>query len=224
MPMSQSAGNLQPLQQPPPRSRISSAGPDNHGPGGYRPHSPGSNAAGRPYPGPGRDYGPRASGRPPPSEVPLQHDPRVTPQGHERFSRVPGATGRPERLSSLPPQDGQMLPRASTGLSQEGSSSPRPGTGTGRVGNAPPRPGGGLPSPGLQPSLTAPTKPPPSKGPATFEDMGIPQGKQEGDCVSTGRSRAQAGFGDTDRHGARWSCERRTKIYSCHQGVVCPTP
>ena len=174
------------------QGRPASAAPyPGGGPGGNRlqkqpPRQPyGGGQA--PYPPaaaePGRDYGPRTSSRPISEAPPPHHDPRIPPQGHERFSRVPGATGRPERLSSLP-QDGQRPPRVPTGLGQGGSNSPRPGAG--RVGSAPPGPGQGLPSPGLHPSATAPAKPPPAKGPATFEDMGIPQGKQEGDCVSIG--------------------------------------
>ncbi|PNY30006.1 Chitin synthase regulatory factor 4 [Tolypocladium capitatum] len=208
MPTSHSAGSLQPLSQPPPRSRVASAGYDNHGPSG-RPY-PGEDMQGRPvggqqYPSghpassrlqkqpprqgaqasygadPGRDYGPRTSSRPV-SEAPPHHDSRMTPQGHERFSRVPGAAGRPERLSSLPPQDPQRPPRVPTGLGQASPNLPRPGAG--RTGSAPPgqfAPAQSLPSPGVQSPAAAPAKP--GKGPATFEDMGIPQGKQEGDCV-----------------------------------------
>ncbi|KAJ8126390.1 hypothetical protein O1611_g7248 [Lasiodiplodia mahajangana] len=44
----------------------------------------------------------------------------------------------------------------------------------------------GAPSPAPStPTSTAPTPPKPAKtGPATFEQMGIPQGKQDDDCVS----------------------------------------
>ncbi|KND90899.1 Chitin synthase regulatory factor 4 [Tolypocladium ophioglossoides CBS 100239] len=228
MPTSHSAGSLQPPSQPPPRSRVASAGYDNHGP------AP-ANATGRPYPGedmqgrptsaqqypsghpassrmqkqpprqsygnpqgaqapyppagadPARDYGPRTSSRAG-SEAPPHHDPRMTPQSHERFSRVPGAAGRPERLSSLPLQDPQRPPRVPTGLGQAAPNLPRPGAG--RTGSAPPgQAAQSLPSPGIQSPVTTPAVAPaaapakPVKGPATFEDMGIPQGKQEGDCV-----------------------------------------
>ncbi|XP_044717622.1 Tetratricopeptide-like helical [Hirsutella rhossiliensis] len=185
MPMSHSVGSLQPQPSPPPGGRVVSAGYSS--PGGYRQPSPGpGHAPGRPFPG--DDFqGRSASAQPYPNNAagsriqkqPLRqqhdmahyHDPRASPQNHERFSRDPQ---RPTRVSS--------------GLGQGPPSSPRPGMGgMGRTGSAPPGQGGpGQPVPGLQSSATAPSKPskgPPAKGPATFEDMGIPQGKQEGDCV-----------------------------------------
>lgn len=204
MPGSQSMGNLQPHgSRPDSRGRVASAGYGSQGPpGNFRQPSPGPGPASPPYAednygrvsSPGRDYGPRSSSRPN-SDMP--------PQGgganYERFSRVPGASGRPERLSSLPPNQqqqppppGSMPPRVPTG--GQGSPMVSGGAGPGRVGSAPPqqfqqRPGSSsspLPSPGpsVASAATAPAKPPPAKGPATFEDMGIPQGKQEGDCVS----------------------------------------
>jgi hypothetical protein len=134
----------------------------------------------------GREYGPRTSSRPV-SDMPPQHDLRNGPQGHERFSRVPGATGRPERLSSLPSQDGHP-PRVSSAFAPT-PNQPRPGPIAGRTASLPPNTTGQRPPEpnlpaglGLQSAATAPAKP--AKGPATFEDMGIPQGKQEGDCVS----------------------------------------
>lgn len=138
---------------------------------------------------PGREYGPRTSSRPAP-EMPPQHDHRSSSQGYERFSRVPGAMGRPERLSSLPPQDGHQPPRTSTGFGPAMPGQPRPVPSSGRTASVPPSATGQrppessqLPGPGLHSAATAPAKP--AKGPATFEDMGIPQGKQDGDCVST---------------------------------------
>lgn len=164
--------------------------------GGYQSHSPGPSLAGRSHSSSDDLHGRPLSGAfsgnrfqmAPPKQ---QHDAWATSQGHERLSRVSGATSRPERLSSLPPQDDQRPSRVSTGQGQEGASSPRQGVG--RVGSTPPGPGAGLPTPGLQTSATAPAKPLPSKGPATFEDMGIPQGKQEGDCVRTGPLRRDCG-------------------------------
>ncbi|KAF5130472.1 Chitin synthase regulatory factor 4 [Metarhizium anisopliae] len=139
----------------------------------------------------GRDYGPRTSSRPA-SEMPPQHDLRNNSHGYERFSRVPGATGRPERLSSLPPQDTHQPPRVSTGFGQTTSSQHRPGPVSGKPASAPPNATGKRPSeanhpsgPATQSAASAPAKP--AKGPATFEDMGIPQGKQDGDCVSIRR-------------------------------------
>ncbi len=131
---------------------------------------------------PGRNYSPRTSSRPA-SEVPQ-------PYGHQmRTSSTPLAMGgRPDRLGSLPPPDPRQS-RVQSGLGPGYPNPPRPGTGA----EPPKGPGmsaqaaSGRPpridhSPGPAPS-TAPAPLKPSKGPATFEDMGIPQGKKEGDCV-----------------------------------------
>lgn len=62
------------------------------------------------------------------------------------------------------------------------------GGGPGRADSAPPtqfqRPPENKPSPAPSVASAATAPPKAGKGPATFEDMGIPQGKQEGDCVS----------------------------------------
>ncbi|PHH86788.1 hypothetical protein CDD83_9753 [Cordyceps sp. RAO-2017] len=187
------AGSLQPLATPPPRGRVASAGYNHPGLGAHRQPSPGPfPVAGRLYPADdgrnglesnlhayssGSQTGNRMqkpATRPalsrPGAETPPFHDPRAPAQNQERPSRVPGVIGRPERLGSLPPQEAQRPSRVASGPGQGLSNSPKPGVG--RTGSAPPS---------AQGSTTAPSKP--SKGPATFEDMGIPQGKQEGDCV-----------------------------------------
>ncbi|KAK2612214.1 hypothetical protein QQS21_001790 [Conoideocrella luteorostrata] len=135
----------------------------------------------------GLEHGPRISSHPS-SEMPYQHDSRAIPQNYERFSRVPGATGRPERLSSLPPQGGHQSSRVPTGFGQAPSTQPHPAPVGGRTGSVPPALAGQRPvepspqsGPSLQTSAPAPVKP--TKGPATFEDMGIPQGKQGSDCI-----------------------------------------
>ncbi|RDA86229.1 hypothetical protein CP532_5085 [Ophiocordyceps camponoti-leonardi (nom. inval.)] len=181
MPTSHSVGSLQPQPMPPSQGRIASAGYNRSSPVGYRHQSPGPhNAGGRPYPS---DY---SQGRPPSAQpypsghrMQKQNDVRVHSQGQERLSRVPGATGRPERLGSAPPQDPQRLPRMSPG---PGQASSRPGMG--RIGSAPSGPGGPALSVSGSQSSTGSSSSKPKQGPATFEDMGIPQGKQEGDCPS----------------------------------------
>ncbi|RDA94516.1 hypothetical protein CP533_2701, partial [Ophiocordyceps camponoti-saundersi (nom. inval.)] len=121
MPTSHSVGSLQQQPVPPSQGRIASAGYNRASPVGYRHQSPGpNNASGRPYPS---DYsqGRPSSTQPYPSgnRMPKQNDSRVPSQGQERLSRVPGATGRPERLGSAPPQDPQRLPRMSPGPAQD---------------------------------------------------------------------------------------------------------
>ncbi|KAM3514147.1 hypothetical protein MY11210_002248 [Beauveria gryllotalpidicola] len=133
----------------------------------------------------GYEFGARISSRP-------QHDAPPPPQHMSQQTytpRVPlaaiGSTGRPDRYGSLPPQDPRQS-RTPTGLGSPDPSRhgrvPSPALGAhlhGRVGTAPP--GGSRP---LPPKVEKPptSTPKPSKGPATFEDMGIPQGKHDGDC------------------------------------------
>jgi hypothetical protein len=73
-----------------------------------------------------------------------------------------------------------------TSMPPGGSGRPSPGT-TPRppVGGVAP-PGGPMGGPMGAPPNNAPTAnaPPPKKGPKTFEEMGVPQGKTESDCVS----------------------------------------
>lgn len=243
MPSSQSMGNLHPSagrsdsrgldpRGPDPRGRIASAGWDSSGPGGRGsglggPGGPGG-PAGRPSPYPDEGYGRQGNvggypgGGPPGGR--LQQSPAANP---ERFSQVPGASGRPERFSSLhkghgqqpqqpqqqPPSQDMRPPRTSSAQPRppmvSGGASGGPGSGPGtpyggpgalggrppqlsppgpRTGSAPPSQSHRLDNrPSVTPSAASAVTAPPkaSKGPATFEDMGIPQGKQDGDCVST---------------------------------------
>lgn len=179
MPMSHSVGSLQPQPAPSSQgSRIASAGFMRTGPGGNRHGSPSpGQAGGRPYPPDNPQQGRSPSTQPYPSgnRLQKQNDIRVSGQGQERLSRVPGATGRPERLGSAPPQDPQRPARMSPSPAQTPS---RPGMG--RIGSAP---SAAILSTSTSHSSAGSSSAKPKQGPATFEDMGIPQGKQEGDCV-----------------------------------------
>ncbi len=137
---------------------------------------------------PGRDYGPRLSSRPEPNPY---DGPRPTSGG--------GLASRPpDRLESLPVQGHSRLPSAGRPLKEQ----PGPLNSMGRQ-SAPPTQLHGRPGPG--PNGPAPShasvgpgrpagrpaapaaaagRPQVSQGPATFEEMGIPQGKAESDCVS----------------------------------------
>ncbi|KAK0384248.1 hypothetical protein NLU13_8336 [Sarocladium strictum] len=175
MPTSQSLGNLHPTQ--------SNAGRG----GGYRQASVGAGPMG---------YG---GG---PQQRPASINPAPAPAGHDRYQMSPGLpsspapsghgprtssrpqsempVARPERLSSLA-LDPRLQQRPST-------TQPRPlpnQGGPGRMGTP-----GGLQSPPAHkptppPAVTTAPAPSskPSQGPATFEAMGIPQGKQDSDCV-----------------------------------------
>lgn len=149
---------------------------------------------GQPLPGaiPPAGTDPRSFARPPPDALP-QYASGPRPQNFDRYGTPAAPSDRPDRLSSLPAQDrrrasgpsGGRVPSAAAGRHPGGASAsvpPMAGDG-GRASTVSP---GQLPRLDLQPSSTATSAPAsskPSKGPATFEDMGIPHGKQDGDCV-----------------------------------------
>ena len=201
---SQSMGNLQPTpQHQDPRGRIASSG--HPGPGAYRQPSPGLPSptavshrrpvSSAPYPnqpvGGGRTPKPGLPGTVPPAasgQPGRPYDSRILPQ--QAPYPNPAGAGRPDRLNALPQQQ-QRHSRVPGEGGRLPSGHPPPGamSGPGRVGSAPPSQMQRTdikPSPAASPAPSAATAPvsKPSKGPATFEDMGIPQGKQEGDCVS----------------------------------------
>ncbi|CZS73926.1 unnamed protein product [Fusarium graminearum] len=211
MPQSQSMGNLHPggpggPGRPDPRNRAASTGWESgqQGPGGRPSPYPEDNGA--QYPG-GLQKAPTGGQYSPGLQNPQS-------QNYERFSRVPGASGRPERGSSLPQgqQQQQQQPQSPPNARPPRTSSAQPPMGGGGPGgrpspgpfggpqggpqggpSGPPRTGSAPPSqfqrpdnkPSPAPSAqTMPTKPG-KQGPATFEDMGIPQGKADSDCVSS---------------------------------------
>lgn len=115
-------------------------------------------------------WGPRTSSRP---GYPPGPSPRPTP---DPYGRNPSGV-RPDRMDSLPssPHPGQGRPR------------PRLEDGPGRVETAPPGPQRPVKEPPTSPTASTASAPPrpTAQGPATFEEMGIPQGKSDGDCVSS---------------------------------------
>ncbi|KAL7964759.1 chitin synthase activator [Trichoderma sp. SZMC 28014] len=239
MPGSQSAGNLYPNQGgrgrggPGPGPGSGQGRPYG---GDSRPGSAHSNGRGQPpqgYGGPGGpggpppgQYGPRTSSRP-----------GTGPDGHaDHHNSGPGGPGgpgghHPERVGSLPPQAGGPPGRVNTGgpAGPQGPG-PRPGPGMPspgmpsphRAGTAPPGQGQGPPRPDVHspspvPSAASapagkPSKAPSKQGPATFEDMGIPQGKQDGDCVSSPTFTASGCMGKTNIRSL--GCHVTTAPYS----------
>ena len=149
---------------------------------------------------PGRDYGQRTSSRPVSDNFGYGGGPGPAPAG--RFASPAGSNIRPERVDSLGPAgDHGRLPsgrpphKASQYDSAPGRSSAPPGAGV------PPgqRPSSAAPSSASATSLPARVTGPGQgathpdgktmgNGPATFEEMGIPQGKNDSDCVSTKRA------------------------------------
>ncbi|KAF5027165.1 hypothetical protein F66182_738 [Fusarium sp. NRRL 66182] len=232
MPASQSMGNLHPggpggAGRPDPRNRAASTGwegaqqapagrPSPYPDDGQRPGSSGQYSAGGGSGG--RLQKPPTSGQYSPGLQGPQS------QNYERFSRVPGASGRPERLSSLPQNQQQQQPPHPSDARPPRTSSAQPQAamvagGAGPGGRPSPGPFGG-PQGGPQGGSTGPPRtgsappsqfqrpenrpsPAPSaataplskggKGPATFEDMGIPQGKQDSDCEAMNKADEEVG-------------------------------
>lgn len=98
-----------------------------------------------------------------------------------RSGRTPDYGRQPS--GAYPPRNQSMTPSS---IPPGGPGRPSPGTSPRPpVGGAPP--GGPMsapPSSNPTPKPAAAAAPPPKKGPKTFEEMGVPQGKTESDCVS----------------------------------------
>lgn len=96
-----------------------------------------------------------------------------------RSGRTPDYGRQPS--GAYPPRNQSMTPSSGPGRPSPGTS-PRP-----PVGGAPP--GGPMSAPPSSNSTPKPAAaaatPPPKKGPKTFEEMGVPQGKTDSDCVSS---------------------------------------
>lgn len=174
--------NLQPAPQGPP--------PGQHRMGGGYPGGPGGPGGqpGRDYGRPGANnrpvsdsYGPAGGGGAHPQAaagrvpVPAGSNPNLRPQ----HSAAVGPGSRP--VSHVAPQTGQNV---RPGPSPAGAtSSPGPAA----AGQRPPPTGSGAGGAGGKPAagnISHPDGKTMGQGPATFEEMGIPQGKTEGDCVS----------------------------------------
>lgn len=135
------------------------------GPGGPAPGGLPSSYGQTPPPSqPGRDYGPRTSSRPTP-----------TPAAQPGRFDSPASSAASGRVATLP----NKQPPAMGGNPAHGR--PDFDQGTGRVGSAPP---GTQPRPPQPAAAPKPTKQASGQGPATFEEMGIPQGKADDQCVS----------------------------------------
>ncbi|PKS10879.1 hypothetical protein jhhlp_002637 [Lomentospora prolificans] len=127
----------------------------------------------------GREYGPRTSSR---TNLPNPQQPHRP--ASEAYGRGGPGVGRPDRFDSLPAHPsphGHNAPRPISHVDR-----PRPlDDGPGRIGSAPPaqqRPQQKPASPAAASTVSAPPRPT-GQGPSTFEEMGIPQGKSDGDCV-----------------------------------------
>ncbi|MBE3043791.1 hypothetical protein IMZ48_14700, partial [Candidatus Bathyarchaeota archaeon] len=128
-------------------------------------------------------WGPRTSSRP--GQPPGQGQPG-RPQA-DAYGRTPSG-GPPPRMDSMPPGAQGGHPGAQ---GAHPGARPRLDNGPGRVDTAPPgpqkpakRPPMSSPNPSTASAPAKPNQGSKGQGPATFEEMGIPQGKTDGDCVS----------------------------------------
>ncbi|KAF2760861.1 HCP-like protein [Pseudovirgaria hyperparasitica] len=187
----------------PPNDRMSN-GPQFGGYGGPGPR-PGGGPPGRggPGPGPGPNQGPPKSDLPPLDigyQAPLESKQQQRPNGNG-FQR-PGDRPPSARPGPAPNRSdtGHMSPHTSSGAPPPRKDSVKPpGAQTrpqpGRQQNGPQTPISGKPSPGGNPPTQAPPSKPaaPSggggggagsgKGPKTFDEMGVPKTKEQGDCI-----------------------------------------
>lgn len=135
----------------------------------------------------------RVTGHRQPSETPPARPPKellhpqteVRPGDHadlRRATRTPDFGARPG-----PKTPDRTPPRAQPQRGSPGQSLPVTGAADGRrpsgTGSPLPPPGASRPGVASRPAAAA-TSRPPGKGPQTFEQMGIPAGKNESDCVS----------------------------------------
>ncbi|PMD16670.1 HCP-like protein, partial [Hyaloscypha hepaticicola] len=136
-----------------------------------------------------------------PLPSPNLNKPQPSPGGYGRVSPQPAGYNspiqrrdpsanyvqRPERGSSMTPTAGTPTPNRAnqrppqqTMSSQGNGSRPSPVPSAQGIG----RPSSGTPSAGAASSASTPSAPPKKQGPSTFEEMGIPPQKKDGDCVS----------------------------------------
>ncbi|KAL2751908.1 hypothetical protein ACRALDRAFT_1053245 [Sodiomyces alcalophilus JCM 7366] len=149
-----------PGSHPPPPNKLQKPGPGGYG----RPHPPGPGPHG---PGPG--YGQQPAQSMPPGQHGRDYGGRPSPRpGPGAGPGLPSSV-RPERYDSMP----------ATTAPRPASARPEPDAGSGRVSSAPPS---GQPGPPAQ-TQPAPAAKPIKQGPATFEEMGIPQGKADDQCI-----------------------------------------
>ncbi|KAM5464994.1 hypothetical protein MauCBS54593_006627 [Microsporum audouinii] len=157
-----------------PNLRAHSVGPPM-GPHGYPPQ--GRPPMG-PGPGPGGPGGPGMGSGPPKLDIGFSAPP--DPSGADRRrkpQRPPGGPG-PGPNPAPSPGGNRMPTSPPAGRGHGGPPGGRPGTAS----NSAPPPGP-TSQPPKQPTSAPPAGPGKGKGPKTFEEMGVPQGKTESDCV-----------------------------------------
>ncbi|KAK2747299.1 hypothetical protein FQN57_002197 [Myotisia sp. PD_48] len=171
-----------------PNLRAQSVGPGGRAPGGhpgYPPHGPNMGIPPQQPQAPRLDIGfsapPDPSGADRRRKLQRPGMPGAGPQQQQQQQHMQGQgppPGPPHLQNRIPSAPGPSSPHLSQGR-QNSNSSARPGA----------RPPRAEPKPASAPAAGAPTasKPPstalPGKGPKTFEEMGVPQGKSDSDCI-----------------------------------------
>jgi TPR repeat protein len=201
-----SAFGINPNLRPNSAAAVAGSRPDNYRPYGTptqpRPYS-NADSGGQGYANPNRlPSGPGLQSRPQPRPGvpnsssmggPPTQNPGPPPPGRADIGFVapPDARQRIQRpmqpntgtSQPHPPRTSSNAPVSMGPNQQRPTDNPRPTT---AANNKPlPSVASNKPSaPSAKPSLPSSSARPPGKGPKTFEEMGVPQGKKEGDCVS----------------------------------------
>lgn len=169
----------------------SPGGPPGPGPMNYRQHGPGTPVGG---PGPGGPVSPQSAGMISPSGTPrvdIGYSAPVPPPGADRRRPARLEAAPPDRKPMRSPVGGGHGPGPGPVPSPRHPTSPRP-MGSPQSANFPSRNESRQPSRGSASSTPQPPAgpqqqpkpaPPPSKGPKTFEEMGVPSAKNDSDCV-----------------------------------------
>jgi hypothetical protein len=179
-------GNYRPYGSPTEPRPYSSVDATGQGYAGYNrlPTEPGPQ--GRPQPGPGVPTS-SSMGGPPPTQVSAPPPPVKADIG---FVAPPDSRQRLQRptqpnsgtLQKHPPRTSSNPPAGKAPNQQRPAQSQRPSPAANKP---PPSAASAKPSvPSAKPTPPSSSARPPGKGPQTFEEMGVPQSKKDGDCVS----------------------------------------
>lgn len=190
------------------RGRVVSAGPPPPGPNTPNIHSPSRPGTASPYLGARPGAQPNV---PPPARIDIGYSAPLEPERKQRPEQAYGPNpGNPPRASPRPQQPGQGPPQnRPTPMNSRPGPGPAPNASYGGAPNpnarpppnkmkvsnvkpanmAPSKPDVTAPASSAPPSkpasLPANTARPPGKGPKTFDEMGVPPGKDKGECVSS---------------------------------------
>lgn len=179
-------GNYRPYGSPTEPRPYSSVDATGQGYAGYNRLPTELGPQGRPQPGPGVPTS-SSMGGPPPTQVSAPPPPVkadigfvAPPDSRQRLQRpTQPNSGTPQKH---PPRTSSNPPAGKAPNQQRPAQSQRPSPAANKP---PPSAASAKPSvPSAKPTPPSSSARPPGKGPQTFEEMGVPQSKKDGDCVS----------------------------------------